>query len=242
MKKLLTLLPLFMMATGCGQAPGSTDASVLSAKTEAWEAALNAGDVDGIVALYTSDARILPPDGDMASGSDAIRAEFVQMTDAGLTGDLTSIEAVVSGDIGWDVGTYTLMAGDEVAGTGKFIETFRRGDDGEWRITNDIWNSDMPAADGSDNALLMIAHEVDDAEHWMAAWRGDDSRHDLFKANGADHVHTFVSADNPNMTGLIVAVSDMDALNAMLQSEEGQAAAAADGVRMDTLELLTEAE
>jgi hypothetical protein len=63
-----------------------------------------------------------------------------------------------------------------VVDTGKFIEIFHRGDDGEWRVTNDIWNSDM------------------------------------------------------------------DALNAMLESKEGQAAAAEDGVRMDTLQVLTEAE
>jgi hypothetical protein len=34
----------------------------------------------------------------------------------------------------------------------------------------------------------------------------------------------------------------MDALNAMLSSEEGQAAAAEDGVMADTMKMLTEAE
>jgi len=34
----------------------------------------------------------------------------------------------------------------------------------------------------------------------------------------------------------------MDALNAMLSSEEGKAAAAEDGVRADTVKVLTEAE
>jgi hypothetical protein len=88
----------------------------------------------------------------------------------------------------------------------------------------------------------MITHEVDDAELWLAAWRGEDSRHDLFKANGAKHVHTFRNADNPNLVGLVVAVDDLDALNTMLGSEEGIAAAAADGVRADTITVLTEAK
>jgi hypothetical protein len=53
-------------------------------------------------------------------------------------------------------------------------------------------------------------------------------------------VHTFQDATNPNLTGLVVAVTDMDKFMAMLESDEGKAAAAADGVRMDTMVLLVE--
>ena len=147
MKKLLSTLPLFLMILGCNQAPMSTDPSVISSKTEAWEAAFNAKDIDGVIALYTSDGRVLPPNAEMASGGDAIRAVFGGLIDAGIGGELTSIETRLSGDIGYDVGTYTLRVDGEVIDTGKFIETFQRGDDGEWRITNDIFNSDnLPAA------------------------------------------------------------------------------------------------
>ena len=146
MKKLLSTLPLFLMILGCNQAPMSTDPSVLSSKTEAWEAAFNAKDVDALVALYTSDGRVLPPNAEMASGSDAVRTIFGGMIDAGISGELTSIDARVSGDVGYDVGTYTLRVDGEVIDTGKFIETFVRGADGEWRITNDMFNSDNPPA------------------------------------------------------------------------------------------------
>lgn len=87
---------------------------------------------------------------------------------------------------------------------------------------------------------VLITHEVEDADKWLAAWSGPDSRHKLFKANGAKHVHTFQDANNPNLTGLVVAVADMDKFMAMLESEEGQAAAAADGVISDTMVLLVE--
>ncbi len=146
MKKLLATLPLFLMMMGCNQAPMSADPSVLSARTEAFEAALNAKDIDALVMIYTSDARLLPPNGEMTTGRDAARAIFGGMIDAGISGDLTSIDAKVSGDMGYDVGTYTLLDGDTVVDTGKFIEIFHRGDDGAWLITNDIWNSDVPAA------------------------------------------------------------------------------------------------
>jgi len=245
MKKILVLVPFLLMIVACGQSAPATDPSVITSRSEIWETALNAGDIETLMTNYTSDARILPPNEKAATGTEAVRAAFGSMIDAGISGNLTSIEAAVSGDIGYNVGNYALTAGGDVVDTGKYIETWRRGADGQWRISNDIWNSDMPAAmptgDGPKTHLL-ITHEVDDVEHWLAAWRGEDSRHALFKANGAAHVHTFTSADNPNLTGLVIAVKDMAALNAMLESEEGVAAAAADGVRGDTMTVLTEAK
>jgi len=241
MKRLLTLVPLFLIVTGCNQSPPSADSSVITSRSDAWEAALNAGDIDALVDLYASDARLLPPNGKIKSGSAAVRAEFGAMIDAGLNANLTSIEAKVSGDIGYNVGTYTLMLGDTQVDAGKYMETWRRGEDGQWRYSNDIWNSDMPVAEAkAPMTHLMISHDVEDGDKWMAAWRGEDSRHQLFKNNGAAHVHTFQNSDNPNQTGLVVAVTDMDALNTMLASDEGRAAATEDGVNFDTLVILNE--
>jgi len=242
MRKLIIALPLLLVAIACTQSPPPTDPSVIHARSAEWEAALNAGDIEAVVALYESDARLLPPNEEMQSGADAVRASFGAMIDAGLTGKLNSVDTQIAGDIAYNLGTYTLMAGDTVVDTGKYMETWHRGEDGQWRYSNDIWNSDVPVATAGGNAHLVILHEVDDAEHWLAAWRGENSRHQLFEANGAAHVHTFQNADNPHLTGLLISVTDMDALNAMLSSEEGKAAAAEDGVRADTVKVLTEAE
>ena len=248
MRKIFVLVPALLAIVACSQSAPPTDPSVITSRSAMWETALNAKDIDTLVANYASDARVLPPNEEAATGTEAVRATFGAMIDAGLSGSLTSIDAAVSGDIGYNVGNYTLTANGEVVDTGKYIETWQRGADGQWLITNDIWNSDMPAAPAAmpmgDGPMthLVITHEVDDVERWLSAWRGEDSRHDLFKANGAAHVHTFRNADNPNLTGLVVAVRDMDALNALLGSEEGMAAAAADGVRADTMIVLTEAK
>jgi len=242
MKRLLTLLSLGLVMTACGQQAPSTDTTALEARSDAWEAALNAKDVDALVNLYTEDARLLPPDGEMTSGKDGIRAVFGGMIDAGIGGETTPVETTVSGDVGYIVGTFTLVAGDELLGTGKYIETWRRGADGQWLIANDIYNNDPSPKPEMAMTHIMITHSVDDADHWSAAWRGEDSRKDLFTSNGAAHVHAFRSEDNPNLTGLVIAVKDMEALNAMLTSEEGGAAAAADGVRMDTMVMMTEVD
>jgi len=240
MKKLVALLSLLLTLTACGQNSPSSDTTALEARSDAWESALNAKDVDALVNLYTDDARLLPPDGAMTSGRDGVRAAFGGMIDAGIGGETTRVETTVSGDVGYIVGTFNLTSGEEVLGTGKYIETWRRGNDGLWLIANDIFNNDPSPKPKTPMTHIMITHSVDNADHWAAAWSGPDSRSNLFKDNGAAHVHAFRSQDSPNLTGLVIAVEDMDALNAMLMSEEGMAAAAEDGVRMDTTVMMTE--
>ena len=105
-------------------------------------------DVDGLYIkhAFANDARLLPPNGGMTTGRDAIRAIFGGMLDAGISIDLTSIEARISGDTGYEVGTYVMKDGDTVVDTGKFIEPLRGGADGVGRITTDIGNSALPVA------------------------------------------------------------------------------------------------
>lgn len=245
MKRLITILPLFLMISACSPDASYEDGPAFTSRSGEWQAAMNAKDVDAIAALYRDDARILPPNGEATIGLDSVRAAFGGMIEAGLSIELNPIETMSGGDVAYNVGVYTLTAGGEAVDQGKYIETWRRGADGEWLMSNDIWNSDlampMPAG-GGEMAHLMIVHDVEDADHWLAAWRGEDSRHKLFTDNGAAHVHTFQNPDKSNQMGLVVAVNDMDALNTMLQSEEGLAAAAADGVIQGSLTVLTEAK
>jgi ketosteroid isomerase-like protein len=245
MKRLFTAIPLLIIIAGCTQGPPPSDASVLVARSEAWEAAVNASDIDALVELYESDARIMPPNAPMASGHEAVRANFGPIMEAGLTVDLTSIDGAVSGDIGYNLGTYTMVSGDEEVDVGKYLETWHRGEDGQWRYANDIFNSDLPVpAPMADAPMthLMISHEVEDADRWMAAWQGENSRHKLFTDNGAAHVHTFQNPDNPNLTGLVIAVKNMDLLTAMLESEQGRVAASYDGVKMETMKVFIQAD
>lgn len=247
MKKLLILMPLILLAVGCTQSTAPADPSEITSRSAEWDAALNAKDIDAIVALYTDNARMMAPNMPMSTGGDGVRAAFTGMIEAGLSVKLTSVDAVVAGDIAYNVGTYVLTAGDEQVDVGKYLEIWARGADGVWRISNDIYNSDVPVAapDAStpvEMAHAVITHEVEDGEAWHNAWTGEDSRKTLFKANGAAHVHTFSDPDNPNMTGLIVSVTDLDALTEMLESADGVAAAEQDGVKLDTLALYVQTD
>lgn len=226
-------LALLLVATAACAPQGSQPSSILENLGEQWEAALNAGDVDAIAELYTEDCRLMPPNGELEIGREAVREEFSGMIAAGLAGRLETTEAVTAADIGYRVGTYTLTTADgAVVDRGKYIETWRN-EGGVWKIANDIWNSDVPAA--ADGMTMIVTHEVEDFDRWLAAWQGEPSRHELFANHGVASTRVFQNVDDPNLTAVLVEVTDMGALQAMLSSPEGEAAKAEDGVKSPTM-------
>ena len=225
-----------LVALGACYPAGSQESSELAATSGAWTEAFNAGDLDALMAMYTEDARLLPPNAGMVQGRDAVREGFSELIASGIKLELETVEALVAADIGYKVGTYTMFAPDgSTIDQGKFIEGWRQVG-GEWMIANDIYNSDMPAPS------LMITHEVADADHWLAAWQGPDSRHGAFAQNGAPSVRVFQSLQNPNLMGLMIGVADPHALQEFLESPEGAAAKAEDGVVDASLRVFMEVQ
>lgn len=237
-------IPLITLVIGACTQPNNSG-NPFSTRDGEWQAALNAGDTDAVAALYTADARLMPPNGEATLGHDAIKAAFGAMIEAGMTAELEVVETQSSGDLAYNVGTYKLMAGTEVADQGKYVETWRRGADGVWLMSNDIWNSDLPVpgSGGADDLPQVVAiHEVADFDHWIAAWRGTNSRHEMFKAHGVAQSHTFQNADNPNLTGVVLSISDMEAFNSFMATDEVAEAATADGVDLDATTFLNEVD
>jgi hypothetical protein len=77
---------------------------------------------------------------------------------------------------------------------------------------------------------LIATHEVDDVAHWLSS----PKREEVFGPVASD-ISTFVDPNRPNHVGLSMAVADMAAFEAVIQSEAGAAAMAYDGVHPDTL-------
>jgi ketosteroid isomerase-like protein len=230
---------LAVAIVGCAQ-PRGQESAELAARADEWQVHFSSGNVDGVADLYAEDARLLPPNGEMRQGPAAIRAELEGMIEAGLTGTLETVEAMTAGDLGYRVGTFTLDAADgSQADRGKFIEIWRR-IDGEWKITNDIYNSDLEA--GPAGELMIATHEVGDAEVWLAAWLGSETRRSQFADHGVASARVFQHPDNQAMTGLLLDVVDPEAFQAFLQSEEGAAAAAADTVDLEEVVVLQEVD
>ncbi len=161
-----------------------------------------------------------------------------EMIGAGITAEIDTIEAAVAADIGYRVGTYALFAPDgSPVDAGKYIELWRKTAAG-WQISDDVWNSDFPADAGK--TFVSFTHDVKDKDVWLAAWTGPNSRKEMFAANGAGAIKVFDAPDDSKRVGLLVEVIDMDAMMAWLNSPEGAAAKAEDGVIDSTLRFMTE--
>ena len=87
----------------------------------------------------------------------------------------------------------------------------------------------------------MIAfHDVEDGERWANAWKKGTpgNRHELFA--GICTARTFRDPENPNSTGLIFEISDMEKFQAFIESDEVRKAMEEDGLKLDTVRSLVE--
>jgi ketosteroid isomerase-like protein len=238
LKRSLGIVMIAVVAAACAAPQGAMDGAEIRAMSDQWEAALNSGDIDGIVSLYAEDCRLMGPDMPMAMGREAVRAVFGAMIDAGLGGELTTVEAMQMGDRGYNLGTFSISAKDgTVVGTGKFLELWQK-IDGEWKMVNDIWNNDAP----SRPSVVVATHAVEDVDHWLAAWQAPDGRKELFKQFGASDVRVLASHNDPNQVGLLIEVNEVDTLLSMIASPDGQAAAREDGVVIESIQMLHEVQ
>ena len=85
---------------------------------------------------------------------------------------------------------------------------------------------------------VIAYHEVTDRDHWL----GSDLREKKFGELGVTNIRTFTDPNNPARVGVSGDVPDLAAFMTWLQSEDGMATAASDGVLLDTLVFLVEAE
>lgn len=83
---------------------------------------------------------------------------------------------------------------------------------------------------------LMIFHEVEDVERWVAS----PKREELFGPRGIK-VRAFRDPQGSNRVGLIVEAPDLETWHAALQTEQASDAMKHDGVRRDTILELVEA-
>jgi len=84
--------------------------------------------------------------------------------------------------------------------------------------------------------MVIGYHEIDDSAHWLAS----PKREEILGGSGIG-VRTFLDPERPNRAAVLLDVPDMDAFQALMQSQEVADAMAADGVRADTLVVLVEA-
>jgi hypothetical protein len=84
-------------------------------------------------------------------------------------------------------------------------------------------------------ATLLLFHEVDDVEHWLAS----PKREEVLGPLGIT-VRTFSDPQGSNRVGLVAEIPDMAAFEEFMQTEAAAEAMKNDGVRPETLLVLTE--
>lgn len=130
--------------------PANADETAIRAQSASWEKAYNGGDVKGVAAQYAEDALLLPPGASGVNGRAAI-LEFFTKDIAGskAAGAIFVVnpktDVGVSGNMGWESGTYKVTVKGAVVETGKFLSVSRK-KDGKWHYIRDTWNADAPSA------------------------------------------------------------------------------------------------
>jgi hypothetical protein len=85
-------------------------------------------------------------------------------------------------------------------------------------------------------ATLLIFHEVDDVDHWLAS----PKREELMGPLGMS-ARLFVDPQKSNRVGLIVEVPEIETFEDAMQSPDVLEGGKYDGVRFDTMVILVEA-
>jgi uncharacterized protein (TIGR02246 family) len=140
----LVALALTLPLPAFAQAAGGDLSAQIAKVDKAWEKANNAGDAAALTALYTKDAKVMPPGADPVSGTKAIQAMFTADVAQGAQMALTQKDVTGFGDYALETGSYVATSKDgKHLDHGSFM-TFLKKEAGGWKIYRDTWNSSMP--------------------------------------------------------------------------------------------------
>jgi len=126
--------------------------TAIDAANATWPRLTSTGHADSIADLYTADAVVMPPNMATIHGRDSIRAFFAVMnTMAGVTLTLRAESVWGSGPAATEMGRWnwswapgvTPPPGMPAADSGKYLVRWVE-ENGQWRMAQDIWNSDLP--------------------------------------------------------------------------------------------------
>jgi uncharacterized protein (TIGR02246 family) len=126
-----------------GAAPAlAQDKATVQQLEDRWAEAFNRADIASVVAMYTDDAYVLPPGGDMVKGRSAIEAFWAAASKDLRDVKLVTMDVVPLGnDAAREIGTVTARTKGQPSKeiSGKYVLILRKVGDG-WKIETDIWN------------------------------------------------------------------------------------------------------
>jgi len=161
MKKFLTIIPLVFLLCftfGCQQGEEVTeepavdvevDKEAIKKITDDFNAALNAGDIDKLVSLFTDDAVRIPPNEPALIGKEAIRGLFQQQLDQfTVQNEGVIVDLKVSGDLAFFRGSWTSIntpkdGGEPLKYNGSYVSVIQKQPDGSWKTICNSWSNEQ---------------------------------------------------------------------------------------------------
>jgi uncharacterized protein (TIGR02246 family) len=152
------------VAAACATTPRvdvASEEAAIRARSRQLVQAVASKNADAAAAVYATDATLMAPNRPAVTGQAAIRgfwAETVAMPNVALTITPTDIDIARSGDLATEAGTYTFaFTSDQgpINDRGKYVVEYRKVGT-EWRIENDIFNSDVPMPAPAPVAFVVI--------------------------------------------------------------------------------------
>ena len=157
---LLMLMALSLACSPAQQESASPVAGASSGPAEVHAAAdtrlkaIETGDVEAYLSVYTDDAVWMPPSAVEVVGKEAARRRISQAFEAVTLEPVVQSreQTVMSPEWIADRGQYSIMVTPKQGGetrqeVGSFLTLWRRDADGKWKIYFDIWNTNRPIVD-----------------------------------------------------------------------------------------------
>ena len=160
------LLLSVLIITACTAAPpvvvnnsaqDEADIQAIKEIEAKWDAATNAGDPDVLLGLLTDDVILMNPNEPIKEGKEAVRigilADFEEIDYENLKSIVAEVR--LAGDWAYARGTWSgtvtsKAGGESFQDTGKWIDIFERQPGGSWKVSRDMYNSDLPVPESAD--------------------------------------------------------------------------------------------
>ena len=157
----LLLLPLMVACAPTAEETRLSEAAAAQAHAEAitalwdkYDAAVENGDVEAVLAIHTDDSVRMPPNEPTIIGKEGIRSWYQRLFDqATVELEISQEEIEVLGDWAFERGAFAATQtpkeeGEPTNDNGKFVIMSQKQPDGSWKRARAIWSSDNPPAGG----------------------------------------------------------------------------------------------
>ena len=131
------------------QKGNKADLAAIREKMKQFAIAINTGDLNGWISMWTEDGIQMPPGTPARIGKEQIRAGMKPAFDQFiLKMEINYEELRTSGDLGFERGTFTetmipRAGGETEKYNGKYLTILERQADGSWKVIRDCFNFDI---------------------------------------------------------------------------------------------------